>query len=934
MISRTPHKFDNLNWVVQVESEGEPFLNLQGEETFLFHFCTIPANPNYYPDVDSLSYVDQALSIDTIQTKFSSPPHKSALAPIPTTSFSISNLELWYHRLCEINGDDLNTFEGAKISIYMVNSLNPLVVWDSVQSQWFLMDGRTITQAPDPTILTPNYPTNEAGYLVFTGTIEDIEFSTESTQFNCLGISDRQNTKLGSLVDPLALKKDRGQIVPISFGDWSSEDDLLPVILDRNQNQVPKIIVGEEPIKRLDSIRLFDKVSERDFSVVNKFSIDPQNKIIVFTDDQPTAELGATNSAVGGYWNEGIETINLRNTLFPNVNDPNDPNKDNPATKQGLFQIEGEPVGFHAPSRPIDEIPASANQFGLKFFGGPSASRGWGNQNLSSMGPQSELFEIDQEYQKAIAIIDFSPKIVGCYWGGKNVFDPDVGTGLPYSGVGPNNGDFWRVINRTDINETDSAPDNLSFQGGSGSNALTAINDFFSLEFERIGFEGDILKTTFESSVWWAGGSETAGKNVGEGTFSIFVRNETADPLPNENSYFFAQIDTDVAGVVGVSWQYNIKGDNGTIPPFTDPSRFTLFDLIAPPSGAWGKVKMGGDLTTPDLTTIDQINSGRIGFQLELARAGAEFDSRLIVDFLKFNFQARVDAESGLWFARGLARTDQFDNLIEDPTEQLKNIFEKELLFDPNNFGEITTQRSNWKSAFSIYGEQKDWRSVLEKISGSYALASYQSKDGKENLIDYERRTPDFTISPEMVLLSGDLQAISYSFTDREEIFNEVLIKFRINPANNDTQAVLLINETEVQNTDSLSYLDSSKLLTLQEKLGKASKRLGFNNNEKKQLVFETEFLRDSNSAERLIESLILWNTSSKANVKVSGTYSDFFDVKIGDQLIFESGAFGGLPRKISESQFLVYGTTIVPALGEDGGSIDLDLIEIPTEEV
>ena len=67
---------------------------------------------------------------------------------------------------------------------------------------------------------------------------------------------------------------------------------------------------------------------------------------------------------------------------------------------------------------------------------------------------------------------------------------------------------------------------------------------------------------------------------------------------------------------------------------------------------------------------------------------------------------------------------------------------------------------------------------------------------------------------------------------------------------------------------------------------------------------------------------------------KVSGTYFDFFDVKVGDQVVFEQGTFGGLPKKVSEAQYFVFGSTITPAFGEDGGSIDLDLIEIPTDEV
>ena len=826
MITRNPHKFDNLNWVVQVQSEGEPFLNLKGEETNFFHFSTNPWNPTYYQEDESFNYVDQALSIDSIQEKFSGPPHKNSLAPIPTTSFSISNLELWYHKICEINGDDLNTFEGAKVSIFMVNSLNPLVVWDSVQSQWFLMDGRTITQAPDPTIVSPNYPTNEAGYLIFTGTVEDIDFSTQTTTFNCLGISDRQNTKLGTLADPLALKKDRGQILPITFGDWSSEDDLFPVILDRNQNEVPKIILGEEPLLRLDSIRLYDKVSERDFPVKNKFSFDDQENILItFTSDEPTAELEVNVPEDKSIWSQGSEVSNLRNELFPNIYDPLTPSAV-PADKQGLFEIDGEPVGFHDPSTNFPEEVSNTNFLGagINFRNQPSASRSWGNQDSTEHNPLSELFEIDQDYQKAIAIIDFTPKIVGCFWGGKDFLNPTIFGGV----CGAVSGNFWNVINRSSIDETDARPDTDSFQGGGGGLQFpigsAKINDFFALEFERIGFEGEILKTTFESAFWGFIGTETAGATSADPDCYIIVKNRDGSLDIDQQNFFLASGSTNLSGETGFSFNWRIKDQFGTIPPFDSDSRFTLFEEINPSTG-FAKVKFGGDITTSDLATIEEINSGRIGFQLVLDRAGADYDSRNIVDFLKFQFEARVDAESGLWFARGLGRKLQNGNLIDDSVLQLQNIFLNELKLDPNNFGTLTNQRQNWKSAFSIYGEQKEWRSVLSKVCESYGIASFQDREGKENLVDYDRRTPDFTITPEMFLLNGETQSISYNFTDREELFNEILIKYRTSPANGDTQAVLLINENEIQNTDSLEYLTTTIQGQNQGKAGKSNKK-------------------------------------------------------------------------------------------------------------
>ena len=714
-ISREAHKFDKLNWVVSVISEDEPFLNFEGEEVYSFHFCTIPENEFYFPVPKEFNYIDQALQLEVIQNKFSGGPHKNSLAPIPSTSFSISNLELWYHKLCEINGDDLNTFEGAKIQIWMVNGLNPLAVWDPISQRWNNYNNTYMSnlfQAPNPTISTPQYPTNEKGYLVFTGTIEDIEFSTETTSFNCLGVSDRQNTEFGKLADPLAMKKQRGGIVPITFGDWTSEDDLIPVLLDRNQNQVPKIVLGEYPHKSTDQIRLYDKVSERNFNVVNKFVVEQDQNLVIFKDDQPEAQLNVNLPEDKTIYYEQTEVSDLRKEKFPNTQDANDPNKDNPATAQTLYDVNGEPIAFHSPPSLIAPLENTIyGDFDPLF----SASRAWGDQPSKAHLPTEELFEIDQDYQKAIAIIDFTPALVGFYWGGKNFFNPAISAGV----AGANSGNFWNVVKKQSLDETDSGPDINSFQFGgfNDSGATIAPQDFFSLEFEKIGFEGEILKTEFETSFWFFGGNDTGsgGTFSQDVTFFVVVKDPAGSTDILENNWFRVDLGTSGAGGGYANFSWLVDGVQGNVPPFDPDSRYTIYENLNP-STSWHKIKMAGNITTEDLTTIEELNSGRIGINVDIGVNNSPKASRAILDFMKWKFQARVDAESGLWFARGLGRMNSNSDLIETAPEAIQDLFTKEMNFDPNNFGTISTERSDWKTAFSIYGDQKKWRDVLKKI--------------------------------------------------------------------------------------------------------------------------------------------------------------------------------------------------------------------------
>ena len=908
-INRDPHKFDNLNWVVSVTSEGEPFLNLDGVETQSFNFCTIPENETYFTIPNSFNYVDQDLRVETIQNGFSDGIHKNSLAPIPTASFSISNLELFYHRLCEINGDDLNVFEGAKIEIYMVNGLNPLVVWDSVGEVWNKFDNTlSDVQEQRPTIISPNYPTNEEGYLIFTGTIEDIGFSTQTTSFDCLGVADKINVSLGNLIDPLAQKKDRGGIFPITFGDWSSENDLMPIVLNRNQENVPKIILGEYAHDELNSVRLYDKVSEKDFEVKNDFTIATDKNIVQFKNETATDTLGkALNDDINTY-DESQQITNLRDSLFQN------PNTGTVATKQALYSVGDELIAYHTPRREPKASYLTTHFGDLK--GQISASRGWGGQGVTNHEASAELFEIDSEYQKAIALIDIAPKITGLYWSGKDVLNP-----TNTSSCGFTTGSFQNVIDKTSKSETDSLPDLNAFAyAGSDDNEFTTT-DFFSFEFEKIGLNGEIIKTDCDYSGWFYGGNDFISPSTSQDyTIAMTIKNlDDSALIEDQNRLVFT---TDIENSDLDLFTRQVKGDYQNL---------TSYELISP-SGGWLKVKYSVDLTTPDLTTLEQLQEGRIGISCDTIDRLTPNSPRNFFDYLNWRFRVKVNAEDGLWFGRGKGRIES-DVLITSSPNAIKDIMTKELGYSPANFGSITSNRDNFPCAFSLFGKQKKWREELKKICFSFGIGSYQSFDGKENLIDFDRRTPDAVISPDMVLLSGGMQSINYSFTDRNDLFNEFLIKYKVNPANKDTQAVLLLNESEIKNTEPIQFLTAQQTQALQSKLSRATKRLGLTNNEKKQFLLESEYFRDGETAERMLNLFILWNTSTKAKVKVEGTYSDFFDLDVGFQVIFEENAFGGLPKKIAESQFLVINKTIIPSM-DGGGSIELDLIEMPTEGV
>ena len=898
-ITRTPHAFDNLNWLVVVSNTtpGGSWEKPDGTLTQKFVFHTL-ANSSGYGIVDeSISLVDQDLNVDPINFNLGEGPHKTPLAPIPSAGFSISNLELWYHQLSEINGGDLNLFEGANVKIYMCSSLAPAYFWNSDDMIWVNEAGSDYPaplQFADPTILSPNYPTNEFSWKVFTGTIQDISFSASTTSFDCIGINDLQNTNLGTLSDAKAQAKDRGKILPISYGVWQTDGDLMPVILDRDQQDVPRIILGEYDHQSIDGIRLFDKVSERDFFVLNTYSPNAENTEIEFREDTASADLGANISEDVTEWDQGPQVDTLLDTKFGDKTD-------GIATEQLLTSIDSEMVAFHDN---MNDPVVTVTPYGT-IGGQKPASRAWGNSNTSEHTTTSEVFEVDADYQRATAIIAFSLPVLGMY---KSLDANGIGSA---GELNNGSGSYWNTLKTVDTEESDSSPNFENFLlSGQNSYSELGSGGFYSLSFEPIGFTGVITKIISSFSTWTNRGSIT-----NPGTFAYgdwFV----------SSGLFLSNTGSSVANI-------RYEGGAANLPQVFSDNVSVISSSVISGTDQWDKFKTSVEFEN-NLPDFDDLTGGALSLKMivipsSLTTTG-EPDGHAITDFVDVALRAKVDAQDGLWFVQGEAR-DNGATVIETPTESIQDIFTKDLNF--SDFGDITSNRSDWKSDFSIYGKQKKWRKVLKEFAQEFAMGSFNDRKGQENLIDLDTKAVTLDIAPSMVLKNGNLQAVDYSFTDRDDLYNEILVKFRQNPANGDFLNVIQINEDTVESTIPLEYF-ATDAPGIRSRLASATTRLGLDTAEKKTLIIESSFIRRTRTAEQLIEVLSQWWTSTKAIVTVKGTFSDFYYLALGDQVTFNY-EWGGLPTKILDGQFMIIGHTINPAIKGGSGSIDLRLIEIPT---
>jgi len=228
-----------------------------------------------------------------VDNSFSGIISNDPIAKIPKVNFSIDNLELIYHQLSDANGGDLNVFYGAEITVYLCNGYVPGMFWDNISSQWKDEDGQVYpVQIADPNSYGgSSYPNDDFSYRIFTGTINNITFTPSKTSFSALGVSDKINTAFGTLAGVDSDLKTRGQIIPITYGNWAQDGDLAPLVLDNNSGDIPRALLDTQALDRFDNLRLYDKVSELNYLVENQKSANTDQNTITFQGSALIADL-------------------------------------------------------------------------------------------------------------------------------------------------------------------------------------------------------------------------------------------------------------------------------------------------------------------------------------------------------------------------------------------------------------------------------------------------------------------------------------------------------------------------------------------------------------------------------------------------------------------------------------------------------------------
>ena len=849
-ITRTVHAFDRLYWMVKIyRTDGGLWNNIPGVlplNTDVFRICSISDTSFYGQVADTSSVVDWGLDLSSIDNSFSGLPFEKPLAKIPNFNFSIDNQELIYHKLCEVNGGDLNTFQSSTVEVYMCNGLIPAHFWNG--SQWQNELGQNwLAQPSNP---GASYPTNDLANLVFKGLINKIDFSMKRTSFSAVGIADKSNNKIGTLSTPAGDKKGLGDIIPITYGDWSKQGDLAPLILEGQQNNAPRLILSERDNFSFSSARLYDKVSELDYRALGDVTPIEQNKKVSFTDPTPVAKLQKNVAADAKAWDNGSQLDAVRSLN----------------SGQLTVEIGSEQVAFH-------------DQMGSFTGFNKSASRQWGGTPLEAHSSTADVLQMNEVSLKAKATIKV------------DLIPSNLGSGGSISGGG-SGGSLTQTLLNEDSTDQNQTLSNYYYRAGMKAPAVSALERFFSvrddLTFKESGFNAVVKDYTMKVSIL---SRVTPGFVVDQGTGGVF------------DISCYLGIDT------GDSVTTYYLNDDGT--GTTKEFDFTQFSKIETNSSA----TEFNDLILKIDKRIVATNN---------ASPTAE-DMWFTLNYFKGEATLEVFADNGVWFWRGKGRINSGSTLIEKPVEIVDDIAEFELLSN-NTIIDSAPNRQDWKTAPSIYGKQVEFRKWLDGYLLDIGCGSFSNASGESVIFDLEKKaTPDYSILQTDILDNGGVQDLEYSFTDRSNLYNEFIIKFRPNPANKNFLNVLTVNENSSSSTEDWVFFTSRT--GLENKCALATAGLGLTNGETRQFVYEADSIRDQRTAEQLLQFFINFHHLTTALVTVKGIFTKFYNLELGQQVDFLD--VGGLPGKISNAQYIIIGKRINPNINGKKGSIDLKLMEV-----
>lgn len=868
-------KFENLYWFLKIEKYSGTWNNIDPDTllpngtTDSFCFSNLRKTTGYGDTSENL--FDADLKIGSVDYSFDQKVWENGISKIPNFSFSLTNLNQFYSIVAEANSNELQMFYGARVRLWMANGFVAGLKWNGVN--WIDFDGNISATPANPS----SYYSTDYSKLLFDGKINDIKFSMKETSFSVTGKSKERDKLIGTLVDVNAQDKNKAEIIPIQYGDMTDENALTPVILNEEQKNLPKVIVDNQALGSQPELFVYDKSTEKYFSVISTQNANSGNNEIQFKSETAEGTVGADNNDAEDWESDATFKADLDTQAETTDGVGNQP----------VFVVGDEKIGWHKIDR-IKEWNGSTFTDGKKII-----SRGWGDTTEESHFSSDEYFFIDSDIvnSRAKIRVQLSPNGLLFSSDESTIYSNDAAGLEPKiyaDGFLGAKGNFWDVIKNS---QSPQLPlhTQTQLQTWTSSGHYTYAYVVLTLKWEPIGLSGKISRAVLRSLATYKTINNTSGTS--NPFFNCIIR----DPDGFTSSVRLDPIDVGKGEIKQYGYNGTIEVDEGSLHPSAEG--------------------VGALIGTMD----DLLNNDPIGVRFELFTdwttlppdvASMQFQGfRLDVDLV-------VDAAQQNWYARTQGRFT--GSLLERPTDILSNL----LSYETGYSGAIntTTKRNDWKLAGAIFGKRPNYRDIVKEICFEFGMINYSAPDDTENFYSIDIETVSKTITQEMILMDGNIQAVNYSYTPSTDLYNRIEVNYQKNYATGYYGKTMYFANDGSASTDGFSLLTGSVIGDIYTRLSNVKDIYQLNDSIKS---INLDFVRDLETAERILANAIRWNTRTKAIVTIRGTINDFYDLEIGNQVDLN---LGGLPNRVSNAQYII----IKKRINIDKTNIELTLLEIP----
>jgi len=349
--------------------------------------------------------------------------------------------------------------------------------------------------------------------------------------------------------------------------------------------------------------------------------------------------------------------------------------------------------------------------------------------------------------------------------------------------------------------------------------------------------------------------------------------------------------------------------------------RYTTYDLLA--GNDYDNIILGfNDTSSYDSINIGMPNVAGNSFNVINEHGSAMASLRnvyvlqdcLITDIYNQNF-----------FASVVGRKDGSDNVYSKPQFILSDILTNELSLAPLLELPSVDIDDDWISSFTL-NQQKEAKGIIENLfKSSVYIPSFNSR-GEFKFINTEQKSWDE--NNDILINNDDILNYSYTLTKLDDIKNQINVKYKKDYGSDE-----FAKQTgyQIENNDGNFYDMSS--LPINPTNQYSTNYYGISEEDCK-LEFESEYIRDKETARKLQRKLLMWYCNQhliiKLDLSIKYIYLEVGDTIRFDKLIGNNLAFGNdYTTEYVKNGQLIFPTFFIKNINKSNNKISIEAVQL-----